>query len=69
MKNNAVQLMIANQHIVPFNDVTVESIACVEDTYEFKVTVLNNSQSIANGYPVREELKVTIKSEPWKDEF
>lgn len=69
MKNSAVQLMIANQHLVPFNDVTVEFIACVEDTYEFKVIVLNNSQSISNGYPLYEELKVTVKSEPWKNEF
>lgn len=69
MKNSAVQLLLANQHLVPVSDVTVESIACVEDTYEFKATVLNNSQSIANGFPIREELKVTIKSEPWKNEF
>lgn len=69
MKNSAVQLLLANQHLVPVSDVTIEFIAHVGDIYEFKAIVLNNSRSIANGFPLREELKVTIKSEPWKDEF
>lgn len=69
MKNSAIKTLLAKQHLVPESDVTVEFIASVGDTYEFKAIVLNNSQSISYGFPSREELKITIKSEPWKNEF
>ena len=69
MKNSAVQALLARQHLIPKSDVAVEFISHVDDTYKFKALVLNTSKSVANGIPLYEELKITIKSEPWKDEL
>lgn len=68
MKNKAIQLMIAKQHNVNEEDVTVEHIATTNDKYEFKVIVLNNSLSIANGHDYREVMQVIVETKPWIDD-
>lgn len=69
MKNDAIKKMLAKQHLVPEEDITIEFIAVINNIYEFKATVLNNSNSVASGWPYREELKITVKSEPWINDF
>jgi len=68
MKNKAIQLMIAKQHNVNEEDVTVEHIATTDSKYEFKVTVLNNSLSVANGHDYREVLQVVVETKPWVED-
>lgn len=69
MKNEAVRLMLSKQHLVPVEDITVEFIESYNDKYVFKAFVTNNDTSVSNGFPRKEVLKVTVKSEEWKDGF
>lgn len=69
MKNEAVKKMLAKQHLVPVEDVDIEFISVIDNTYEFKATVRNNDFSIKRGFSEIEVLKVIIKSEPWADDI
>ena len=65
MKNEEVRAMIAKQYDLSREQVFIEFIAHDKNGYEFKAKVLNKDLSINTRTDIYEDIKVTVKYEPW----